>query len=274
MAKKQNRAKPQQCTDTRKSRMSSGKAKAARKTPAKHESDETRASEKAADAQELSEAVVEKWVLLVLRRLLEDFLRVTAGDGRSPRFVSEQLADSRVGSHQYNDHTSEVGLSFTCEVRPNRGPEPTTNVTERSAAGHERRDNAGAGNVALALPTVGGTEALNDRDSTRNDEAAKTLLAKITSISAAARATYTSLFYLLQLGDREAFDGKTVTLTSLPGENQKTKRDRIWWLKNEGAVVSQSKNRLERVSLTPLGKRALDIYRPIITVEPTSPERS
>jgi len=237
------------------------------------EQDDLRALEKASSAQGLSGAVIKKWVRQVLWELLEDFLRMMADDELSPRFVSETRADSQLGLRQCNDPTLEVGSSFTNEHRMNRGPAANYKVTERSAASHERSADVDAWNVAQAVPQVSGTDGLKESNSADDDERARTLLIKIHTVSATARATYTALFYLQQLGDREAFGGKTVTLASLPGENQETKRDRIWWLKLEGAVDSQSRKRLEKVSLTPLGKRAWEMYSAFVSVGPTSPER-
>ena len=77
-----------------------------------------------------------------------------------------------------------------------------------------------------------------------------------------ARAKYTSLFYLEELGQRRACDGGFVRMSDLPGGNKETTRNRIADLYSKKVVAKREKaSRFEGITLTALGKKAYELLR-------------
>jgi hypothetical protein len=91
---------------------------------------------------------------------------------------------------------------------------------------------------------------------------ARSVVAVLRQESRMARAIYTSLFYLEELGDKKAFDGVVVKMSELSGGNKETTRDRISDLYYKKVVAKKAKvTRFEGITLTPLGKKAYKLLR-------------
>lgn len=276
MAKKRTIAKPAKRTPTRDQRRvkrkPSTKAKPTRTKAVKSLRGEVPAAEEPGEAEPLSLDILEERVRYVVRQLLESLLRVMAVEAYAPQGDSKHMPGNRPSPHQVTDYGVSFHSSTNDELLSVEFAEPasTPTVSDGRVADGNGPDNARATNDPQVVTSFFKSDVSADGDAALDDAMARALLGKINMVSEAARAKYTALFYLRELGARGAFSGTTITLASLPGENQETKRTRIWWLKNEGAVASQSRNRLEKVSLTPLGKRVWDLYRIVVPVHPTA----
>jgi hypothetical protein len=224
------------------------------------------------DILPLSVEAVEERIRHVLREILESLLQIMGGEGDAPRGVSNDTPGVRPSRHWVTTHPINRGSPSEDEMQAIGLAESASSQN----GANERKANERTNDGARTTNDLQGASAFGESDVPAEDDTgienamAQALLRKINMVSETARAKYTVLFYLRELGDRGAFGGKTITLKLLPGENQETKRNRIWWLKNEGAVESQSRSRLERVSLTPLGRRAWDIYRAVVPLDRAS----
>lgn len=91
---------------------------------------------------------------------------------------------------------------------------------------------------------------------------AKSVIAVLRQESRMARAIYTSLYYLEELGEKNAFDGVVVKMSELSGGNKETTRNRISDLYNKKVVAKKAKAaRFEEITLTSLGKKAYELLR-------------
>jgi hypothetical protein len=99
-------------------------------------------------------------------------------------------------------------------------------------------------------------------DKDEEQERAKGVVAILKQEARMAKAIYTSLFYLEELGEKKAFDGVVVRMSDLPGGNKETTRNRIADLYSKKVVAKSEKaTRFERITLTPLGKKAYELLR-------------
>jgi hypothetical protein len=256
----------------RSTRKPKAKAKATRPSTAQAPRSKLPASGDDRDVLPLSVEAVEERVRYVLRELLESLLQMMAGESYAPRGVSNDTPGVRPSQHWVTSHPINLGSPPDDEMQaigPAESASSQNGANERKA-NELANDDTRATNDPQGVPAFCESDVPADDDTVLENAMAQALLRKINMVSETARAKYTVLFYLRELGDRGAFGGKTITLKLLPGENQETKRTRIWWLKDEGAVESQSRSRLERVSLTPLGKKAWDMYRAVVPLDRAS----
>lgn len=251
------------------------KAKATRPRAAKTLRIKSHMSVDDGDVLPLSAGAVEERVRHVLRELLESLLRVMAGEAYASQVGSRGMPGYRPSPHEVPRHAASLGSPSDNDLLTTAlaASASSDTVVKGWGADEVTADTVRATNDPPVVPTFAESDPPMEGDTTQEDALAQALLHKITMVSETARAKYTVLFYLRAIGGRGAFGGRTITLSSLPGENQKTKRERIWWLKNEGVVGSQSRSRLERVSLTPLGKKAWDLYRAVVPVDQASEVR-
>ncbi len=279
MAKKRTIAEAAKRTPRRDQRRSTrrpkAKAMATRPRTVKALRSGSPASADGRDIRLLVADAVEEKVRYVLRELLESFLRVLAGEAYATQVVSKDMSGHRPSPLQVTSRGASLRSPSDDDMPASGFAESAASHTAAMGWGGDEvtADDARAANDSQAASASCESDMPAEGDTAQEDAMARALLQKIYMVSETARAKYTALFYLRSLGDRGAFGGITITLTSLPGENQRTKRERVWWLKNEGAVGSQSRSRLERVSLTPLGKRAWELYRAVVPADQASDVR-
>lgn len=91
---------------------------------------------------------------------------------------------------------------------------------------------------------------------------AKLMCSQLRSQARMARAKFTSLFYLEELGALQAFDDRTTNMNKLPGKNLTTTRNRVHDLIRQRLVSKDPhSSRFQKISLTPLGKKTYEVLQ-------------